>query len=743
MRSVRYLLRYSSVVAVCALFAADALAQTGGSHTTSEGDRPMLRVGTPAGSGVSLDGVLSEPLWATMDSIGNLIMIEPEEGGVPDGRTVVRVLVTPVEIIIGLQCHDPDPKGIVSFSRARDIELDEEDHVVIILDPFQDGRSGYVFAVNPDGSRFDGLVSAEGEDVNSNWDTVWEARTARDERGWSAEIRIPIQSISFKKGLTSWGFNVERHIQRLQETSRWSGASLDIEIFQTGRAGLLTDLPPFDLGRGLSIRPSIIGNLAREEVEPSEFTGDVSLDVSQRIGSNLLASATYHTDFAETEGDARQPNLTRFDILFPEKRSFFLEGSDIFEFGLGLADDEGASLLPFFSRRIGLVNPEEGDAEKIPIFLGGKLNGRIGNTNVATLVVNTESLDTVPAATMGVVRIKQNVLEESSVGMIATVGDPQGQSNSWLAGVDMTYRTSRFLGDKRLLVGIWGLHNDRADVEGDKNAYGFKIDYPADLFSFALTSVTIGEGMQPSLGFAPRTDIRLWNAVMGYDPRPGWGLVRQMYHEVSAVLVTGLDNQWESYEGIIKPFDWLLESGDRLAFAVQPQGDRPPEDFEVFETETDTVTIPAGSYEWMRYSVTGTLAEKRKLSGEVIYAFGRFYDGRLQTIEGTLFIKPSRLFGVELGAEWNRAELPGGAFTQYLYSGRLEIKPSTDFQVSSFLQYDNESSSFGTNTRLRWTFSPLGDLFVVFNYNMLRSLGDRFAFESNQLLVKLQYALRR
>ena len=730
-----------AVVALCALMATPAFPQ-GTSGTDGAASRPALRVGTVSGTAITLDGVLSEPSWTTVDSISNLTMIEPEEGGVPAGRTVVRVLVTPTAIFMGVQCYDPDPRAIVSYTKARDIELDEEDHIVIILDTFQDGRSGYVFAVNPDGARFDGLVSAEGEDVNSNWDTVWEARTARDDRGWSVEIRIPINSISFKKGLTSWGYNVERNVQRLQETSRWSGTSQDIEIFQTGRAGLLTDLPQFDLGRGLSIRPSIIGNLSREEpVAPSEFTGDVSVDVSQRLGANLLASLTYNTDFAETEADARQPNLTRFDILFPEKRSFFLEGSDIFEFGLGLDD---ANLLPFFSRRIGLLNPEEGDAEKIPILLGGKLNGRVGHTNLGALVVRTESLDSVPGATMGVVRIKQNVLEESSVGVIATAGDPLGQSGSWLAGVDLTYRTSRFLGDKRLLVGLWGLRNQRDGLSGDKNAYGFKIDYPADLLNFALTSVTIGDAVQPSLGFAPRTDVRLWNVGFEYAPRPGWRSVRQMYHQAGLVLFTDLDSRWESYEATFRPFDWLLESGDRLRFEVLPQGDRPPDDFTVFETDADTVTIPAGDYQWTRYGVTGILAEKRNVSGEVSYAFGRFYDGRLQTIEGTLTLKPSPLFKVDLGVERNRGELAGGDFTQYLYSGRLEVKPSADFQVSSFLQYDNESRSFGTNTRLRWTFNALGDLFVVYNHNLLRSLGtrQRLAFEANQLLVKLVYAAR-
>jgi hypothetical protein len=115
-----------------------------------------------------------------------------------------------------VSCRDAEPSGIVSFSKARDSDLDAEDHVVLVLDTFQDGRSGYVFAVNPSGARFDGLVIQQGEDVNSNWDAVWEAYTSRDDGGWSAEIRIPIRSISFEKGLTSWGLNVQRRVQRLQ-----------------------------------------------------------------------------------------------------------------------------------------------------------------------------------------------------------------------------------------------------------------------------------------------------------------------------------------------------------------------------------------------------------------------------------------------------------------------------------------------------------------------------------------------
>src|SRR2546430_16053511 len=117
---------------------------------------------------------------------------------------------------------------------------------------------------------------------HTRFDCDWSSDVCSSDldQGWSTEIDIPIQSITFKNGITSWGFNIERNIQRLQEISRWSGISRDIEIFQSGRAGLLTDLPPLHFGRGFTVRPSVIGNLHRAEpAQPSDFAGDVSLDM--------------------------------------------------------------------------------------------------------------------------------------------------------------------------------------------------------------------------------------------------------------------------------------------------------------------------------------------------------------------------------------------------------------------------------------------------------------------------------
>lgn len=728
------------------------------------GERPTLRA-NPLSPEFKFDGMLDMATWqAAADSIEDLIMVEPEEGGEPEGQTIVKVFANQHDIIVAAWCLDDDPKGIVSFSKARDSELEEEDHIVIVFDTFQDGRSGYVFAVNPSGARFDGLVAERGEEVNSDWDAIWEAKTSRDSTGWYAEIRIPIKSISFKKGLTEWGFNIQRRIQRLQETSRWSGAKLDFELYQTSRAGLLTNLPAdFDYGVGLSVRPSLVGRAGKVTGVKTDYDSDFSLDVTQRLGPNLLAGLTINTDFAETEVDVRQINVTRFPLFFPEKRSFFLEGADIFEFGVGLDED---ILVPFHSRRIGLLGLDEGDQQEIPINAGGKINGRVGDTNLGALVVNTRKVDSlaidgskvkVPQTTMGSMRIKQNILEESSVGVLGTFGDQAGRSDSWMAGADFIFQTSNFMGEKNFLVGLWGLLNDREDLKGDKSAAGLRIDYPNDLWAFTGTSVRVGDGFNPSLGFVPRRNIHLWNIGGEYKPRPKWSLVRQMLHEVALTVYNKLNNSdWESYNGLVKPVDWILESGDRVELSLEPWGDKPPEVFEI----SDNAEIPTNTYEWIRYVAGLRLAEKRIISGEFRLETGSYYNGDLNTIEGRLAFKPSAFLTLEFTGERNDGKVKAlpedyeeidpselvlieRKFTEELYGVRLLLNFSPDLQVASFTQYDTQSRELGSNNKLRWTFHPLGDIFVVYNHNLIRNTGKkRWDFVSNELPIKIQYTWR-
>ena len=707
--------------------------------------RPSLRVGGANGA-ISLDGRLDEGAWSLVDSIGNLTQIEPIEGRAPTGRTVVRTLVTADAIIFGIRADDPDAAHITAYSRNRDASLTSEDHIRLVLDTYLDGRSGYVFIVNPYGARYDALVANQGEGENPQWDAIWEAATHRDSAGWSVEISVPIRSLQFKGGLTEWGFNVERRIQRLLETSRWASPDRDVKINVTSRAGLLTALPTFDLGMGLSVRPSVTGSVGKPAPGTSALSDySVSLDVAKRLGGNSLGSLTINTDFGETEVDTRRTNLTRFPLLFPEKRTFFLEGSDIFDFGLGLGSSSGSSgdVIPFFSRRVGLLGGQE-----VPLHAGLKVAGREGATNFGALLLRTGDVDSLPTeSTMGVVRLKQNVLSESSVGMIATFGDPLGRTGSWTAGADLTYQTSTFQGNRNFLVGVWGLATQRADLAGTPRAFGTKIDYPNDLWDVAFTYKKVDSLFDPSLGFVQRPGAQLLTLNITNMPRPKrpiLGLrVRQMTNEWFNTVATDLNGRWESYRVFLAPINWRLESGDRYEINVVPTGERLVEPFEIAEG----VIIPPGSYHWNRYRLEAQLAAKRRFSGQFTWWFGDFYSGTLDEFIATASWKPSAMFILELNATRNSGRLAEGDFTQQVTGVRARVNVSPDLQFNSYMQYDNTTDSFGSNTRVRWTFSPLGELFVVYNHNIRELLPTQgvpraWRFDSNQLLVKLQYTWR-
>ena len=700
--------------------------------------RPTLR--SAPTNVILIDGLLTEQAWSSADSITELTQVEPVEGGKPSALTVIRVLTTGDAIVIGIRADDPEPSRIVAFARQRDATLDKEDHIKIVLDTYMDGRSGYVFAVNPNGARYDALVTGQGE--NASWDAVWQAAAVRTPTGWSAEIFIPLKSLLFRAGLTTWGFNVERRIQRLQETDRWASAGRDYKVTQTSRAGVLSDLPPSQLGIGLSVRPSVTGGGAvASPGAPVVTQARVSLDATQRVGANTLASLTVNTDFAETEVDAHQVNLTRFPLFFPEKRTFFLEGADIFDFGLGLTDD--ADVLPFFSRRIGLLA-----GEQVPIDVGAKVNGRAGGTNYGALVVRTRDVDTLSSAsTMSVVRVKENVLGESSVGFIATAGDPLGRAHSWLIGPDLTYQTSHFQHDKNLSVGVWGLAVGREDLRtGDRTAAGVKIDYPNDLWDVAAKYKRIGDAFDPSLGFVPRPGVHRADLSVNWQPRLGHVAgpldIRQCFWENELSYVAGLTGGWQSWRYFMAPINCRLESGDRFEFNFVPAGERLSAPFEI----ADGVVILPGAYHFDRFRLEGGLAAKRRFSAQATWWFGQFYDGRLDQYELTGAWKPSPLVIVEFTGEHDVGRMPEGNFTQDVVGTRLRLNISPDLQLSSFAQYDTESNSFGTNTRLRWTFSPLGDLFVVYNHNVRTrdpiTLRRELAFDSNQLQLKAQYAFR-
>ena len=231
-----------------------------------QSDRPLINA-FHTEENIRIDGSLAEADWFRADSIASLTMVEPVIDGNSTHKTVTRVLSDSRNIYFGIICYDSEPDNIVAFTKARDTKLEDEDNIKLVLDTYFDGRNGFIFSINPYAARYDAIVSNNGESENANWDGIWEAKTTITDYGWVAEIKIPVSSLTFKRNINSWGFNIERRVHRLMEVDRWTAISQDYKLGQTIQAGVLANLSEFNLGLGMTPSVSAVTKISHNAGE--------------------------------------------------------------------------------------------------------------------------------------------------------------------------------------------------------------------------------------------------------------------------------------------------------------------------------------------------------------------------------------------------------------------------------------------------------------------------------------------
>src|SRR6266436_5643347 len=471
-----------------------------GGFSARASEEPSIEAAVLSSGSITLDGRLEEPIWRSAPVL-KLTQQSPKPGEPTPFETEVRVVVTRDRVYFGFLCKDPDPRRIAVHTMRRDGVMTGDDTVSIVLDTYGDHRTGYFFQINNAGARADGLIS-DPQSASLDWDGIWDARTSRTPDGWSAEIVIPSRTLSFTPGLNEWGLNLERFIPRERQWLRWSSPTLDSLLYDLSRAGRLTGLGELQQGKGIEITPYAIGKTKRfYGVSPRAWQGAVGGEVTWKITPQLVTVFTANTDFAETEVDTRQINLTRFPLFFPEKRSFFLEGANQYVFGLNL----GEQFIPFFSRNVGLL-----DGTQIPIDAGVKLNGRVGKWNLAALDVQTRettvpqqvqedlglSSPVIPGTNLFAGRVSYDFNENLRVGTILTHGDPEARRNNTFAGIDAVWRTSKFRGNKNLQFGAWAATTQGDVGPGSKVGWGLSADYPNNLLDCAASVNQFGVALE-------------------------------------------------------------------------------------------------------------------------------------------------------------------------------------------------------------------------------------------------------
>ena len=382
-----------------------------------QGDREAAEESVPtiaavrAVDEVRVDGLLDEEVWSRAPLASGFRQRNPEEGEPISQRTEFQVAFDDEAVYVAVRAFDRESEKIFAREMERDGLLFRDDAIGLLLDTFHDHRNTYFFETNPNGARSDALVTDEGRDSNFEWDGVWSVGVERDAEGWTAEFAIPFSTLRFDPALESWGLNVRRIIRRRNEFSFWSYLALDAFVFRVSRYGHLSGLVYPEPGLNLRVKPFVTGS-SREAVEQAAAEElDFGLDLKWGVTRNLALDLTFNTDFAETEADSFQVNLTRFSLFFPEKREFFLENAGIFQFGPG-----APQLDLFFSRRIGIA----AGGEEVPLDWGTRLTGRVGGWSLGILEARTDELVTAeggstPRTDWTVLRARRNVGTRSTV----------------------------------------------------------------------------------------------------------------------------------------------------------------------------------------------------------------------------------------------------------------------------------------------------------------------------------------
>jgi hypothetical protein len=676
----------------------------------------------------TIDGVLDERVWQDAAPIDQFVQVEPSEGQPATERTEVRVLFTATTIYIGVNCFDSDPARIVTTDSHRDSGLSGQDNFQVIFDTYHDRQNGFIFGTNAVGIQYDAQVRNEGETlrggppaglgggnsggagagVNVNWDGSWDVKTHVSEMGWTAEFAIPLRTLRYGPPPQIWGMNFSRAIEHKRESVYWSPVSRIYNLTRLSSAGELRGLD-VPAPRDFKLMPYAISSANRNFASATETSYDRNADwgIDGKIGvtSSMTLDLTYNTDFAQVEVDEQQINLTRFNLLFPEKRPFFLENRGLFAIG------RPGEIDLFFSRRIGIND----SGTLIPIRGGARMSGKVNSVNVGFLNMQTDDVGRTPSNNFTTARVSKDLRNRSSVGTIFVNRTATGS----LAGDDNWNRTFGVdgkwgIGETITLSGF-AARTKTPGLTGRQHALSSAFDYRTRTWESTSSFAEVGEDFNPEVGFLERTDgyrqvttalrrhirapalarkgIREWEPHASYESY--WGF--DGYQETATLHV---DSRLDFENG------YSIAS---TALNVQFEGLRKP--FEVYPG----VVVPAGSYRSPYFLTMSNTDRRRWLSGSLNCNIGGFLSGSQFSCAPAVTIRHGGALTSSFRWTRNDITLPQGSFVTNLATGRITYNITTLINTSALIQYNDRTGRWSTNLRFNWQRTAATGLYVVYN----------------------------
>ena len=672
--------------------------------------------------------------WDTAAAISDFRQREPFEGKPATEKTVIKVAYDRHNLYFGIYCYDSNPSGIVATELRRDADYTVDDYVSILISPRNDHRNGYIFTVNPLGTQFDALVADEGRVNDPNWDGIWKSEARIVSNGSTATIAIPFSTLNFKTYQnTTLGINFSRFIRRKNEEDLWQAYLRIYGLLRVSESGELSGLEDIGSGRLLVIKPYALAGYRSNELTGKDALHTAGGDLKYGINSNLVANITVNTDFADADVDPLRLNLTPFKVFLPEKRPFFLENSGIFQFG-----EAGANQL-FFSRQIG-IDPNSG--EQVPLDVGAKLTGSMGDFDVGALYVHTRESGVNPSADYTIARVKRQFLSESYIGAIGIDKESANPTDDFnrAAGTDLhLVLWKKWAADAYYAKTFSAL----PQLHGRDWSDSLTVTYVSNLIQAAAQRKTVQPNFNPEVGFVDRTDLVTNYGDLTVSPRPKSGPVREYNFE-------GFFNYQPDTKGVLQTQEWQATFRAPFHNGAYTDDDitdnfiqRLSAPFNLFKN----VFIPAGLYHFARHQIT----YGSDLSKRFVYSFnerfGTYYNGTLNELTVRQRYHPNPRISFTATETWDRFRLAGQPYDVYVGSGTMGYSFSRFLTTSALVQVNSvDNHPVSVNLRLRYTYRSDSDLFVIYNvgsqFNSIAA-GNPVLTEERRLTVKFTYSFLR
>ena len=728
-------------LATVVLVSPPALAQQGAANVAA--DRELTTAGFPLARAFLVDGapeidgdVLGEAIWDDIVPATGFLQNTPDEGQPASERTEVRIIYTEDTVYFGIVCYVSDPSTIIVSDSRRDSSLNDTDSFQIIIDTYLDKQNGFLFGTNPAGLEYDGQVTNEGQGggrfgggvvrrsgsqqqrgsgggFNVNWDGVWQVSAEISELGWTAEIAIPFRTLRYPSGdVQTWGLNFQRNIRSRNEQSYWAPLPRQFRLHRLSLAGELQgiEVPP---QRNLKLTPYVLGQaLRRTDDTKTTALGDFGADLKYSVTPSMTLDLTYSTDFAQVEVDDQQVNLDRFNLFFPEKRSFFLENAGLFSVG------QPGQLEVFFSRRVGIG---EGGGQ-IPIFGGGRLSGKVGsNTNVGFLNIQTQSVNATgtPSNNFTVARVRQDFQNRSNIGAMFVNRGATGD----LAG-ERDYNRS-YAVDGRWGIGQTGTvsgfaaQTDTPGLKGDTHAFNMAANYDSERYQLRGGFTEVGPNFNPEVGFYARRGYRRSDASVRttFRPQNPLGILEWYPHASHYTIWNFMTGQQETqYTHLDNGIEW--RNGYQVSTGVNLTKEGVLEPFEIFPG----VTVPVDTYDHAEAIMRFNTNQGAPISFTFRATVGGFFGGDRVQMGPEVSMRTGQTFNAQLSWSRNDIDLPGGAFVTNLGTVRLNYSFTTRMFLQALVQYNDRADLWSSNIRFAILSDANTGLFIV--YNDTQGLGD-------------------